>query len=216
MNDLVEYKSQTRKFWNDEGRRTNWIKPEYLKKWWTATEQLPDEYSGNGELARDYLQFVLLSGLRRREATSLRWEHIDFITKSFKILDTKNHVPLELPCSSYMMSILTRRKTLSDKGPFVLNEPKKFVARVRAESGVHFTVHDLRRSFITYAETLDLGIYTIKALVNHSVGNSRDVTEGYLQLSTHRLRGPMEKISTYVLNHVESKSNLSRLEFYQP
>ena len=114
------------------------------------------------------------------------------------------------------MSILTRRKTLSDKGPFVLNEPKKFVARVRAESGVHFTVHDLRRSFITYAETLDLGIYTIKALVNHSVGNSRDVTEGYLQLSTHRLRGPMEKISTYVLNHVESKSNLSRLESYQP
>ena len=65
---------------------------------------------------------------RRREATSLRWEYVDFKTKSFKLLDTKNRKSLELPCSDYMMEILKRRIRESDLGPFELDEPKKFVA----------------------------------------------------------------------------------------
>lgn len=195
----IQGKKKNKRFWNGVSPRTGWIKPEYLKDWWKATEALPKEYLGNGELARDYLQFVLLSGLRRREATSLLWEDIDFKTKSFKIMDTKNRKTLELPCSDYMMKILKRRQGHSELGPFELHEPKKFVTWVRKKSGVEFTIHDLRRSFITYAESLDFGAYTIKALVNHSTGNSRDVTEGYLQLSVERLRKPMQKISSYVL-----------------
>ena len=138
---------------------------------------------------------------RRREATSLRWEEVDFKTKSFKVLYTKNRKSLELPCSDYMMEILKRRIRESDLGPFELDEPKKFVAWVRKKFSIEFTVHDLRRSFITYAESLDFGAYTIKALVNHSVGSSRDVTEGYLQLSIERLRDPIQRIENYVLGY---------------
>ena len=202
----IKGRRQVKKFWNPTERRTGWIKPEYLKDWWKATEALPNEYEGNGELARDYLQFVLLSGLRRREATSLRWEDIDFKVNSFKITDTKNNKGLELPCSDYMMKILKRRKGESVTGPFELKEPKKMVAWVRGRSGVEFMIHDLRRSFITYAESLDFGGYTIKALVNHSLGNSRDVTEGYMQLSVERLRKPMQEITRYVLAKAKSRS----------
>jgi integrase len=110
-----------------------------------------------------------------------------------------------------MLKILKRRQG-SDTGPFKIDEPKKFVAWVRRRSGVYFTVHDLRRSFITYAESLDFGAYTIKALVNHSTGgNSRDVTEGYLQLSVERLRKPMNDISAYVL--LRAKNHKQLLEF---
>jgi len=80
------------------------------------------------------------------------------------------------------------------------------VAWVRGRSGVEFMIHDLRRSFITYAESLDFGGYTIKALVNHSLGNSRDVTEGYMQLSVERLRKPMQEITRYVLAKAKSRS----------
>jgi len=104
------------------------------------------------------------------------------------------------------MKILKRRQALVIDGPFKIEEPKKFVAWVRKESGVHFTIHDLRRSFITYAESLDFGNYTIKALMNHSTANSRDVIEGYLQLSVERLRKPMQKISDYVLAKSTSKT----------
>lgn len=201
----IKHIQQSKRFWNKETRRTGRIKEEYISDWWEATERLPFEYSGDGDTARDYLHFVLLSGLRRREATSLRWPEIDFKARSFKILDTKNDKVLELPCSDYMMEILQRRKKVSKEGPFMIEEPRKFVLWVRDQSGVYFTIHDLRRSFITYAETLDFGIYTIKALVNHSVGLSRDVTEGYLQLSVERLRKPMEKITEYVLSNANPK-----------
>ena len=207
----IKHRQQSKRFWNKETRRTGWIKPEHLKDWWEATEKLPNDYLGDGELARDYLQFVLLSGMRRREATSLEWADIDFKSKSFKVPDTKNNTALELPLSEHMMKILVRRQRLGGYGPFTIEEPKKFVAWVRKESGVNFTIHDLRRSFMTYAEMLDLGHYTIKALVNHSTAPSRDVTAGYIQLSIERLRKPMQKISRYVLSQTNQK-NLAKLQ----
>ena len=199
----ISGRQQNKRFWNKEKRKKSWIKPEYLLDWWSATEELANEYSGDGSLGRDYLQFLILTGLRRREATSLLWQDIDFRSKTFTVPDTKNGEPLELPCSDHMMTILKRRQQLSDAGPFVLEEPKKFVAWVKLRSGVNFMVNDLRRSFITYAESLDFSVYAIKALVNHSTG-SRDVTEGYLQLSTERLRRPMQGVTDYVISRASA------------
>jgi integrase len=59
--------------------------------------------------------------------------------------------------------------------------------------GVKFCLHDLRRTFVTLAEGLDISYASLKRLLNHSDGN--DVTGGYIQVSTDRLREPMERIS---------------------
>ncbi|MDG1286327.1 MAG: hypothetical protein P8P30_02045 [Rickettsiales bacterium] len=56
-------------------------------------------------------------------------------------------------------------------------------------------LHDLRRTFITTAESLDISAYALKRLVNHK--NSNDVTSGYIIMDTERLRKPMEQISAY-------------------
>ena len=63
--------------------------------------------------------------------------------------------------------------------------------------GIKFCLHDLRRTFVTIAESLDISYAALKRLMNHSDGN--DVTGGYLQISTDRLRNPMEQISTKIL-----------------
>jgi len=60
--------------------------------------------------------------------------------------------------------------------------------------GIVFILHDLRRTFITIAESLDISYAALKKLLNHSDGS--DVTGGYLQITTDRLRGPMERISS--------------------
>jgi integrase len=88
--------------------------------------------------------------------------------KTATILDTKNKDNLELPLSDYVLEILQRRNK-KDKYVFLIVEVKKFLAWVRDDSGVEFTIHDLRRSFITYAEALDIGLLTIKAMVNQSI-----------------------------------------------
>lgn len=67
--------------------------------------------------------------------------------------------------------------------------------------GIEFTQHDLRRTFITVAESLDISYAALKRLLNHSDGN--DVTGGYLQITTDRLREPMERISTKLMELME-------------
>jgi len=208
-----------RKKWNRETRRKTYIKPDSLTEWWDATEaitatrkgtkkdQVP-VYQGDGDLARDYLQFVVLTGLRRREASGLTWDRVDMKNKVFTVTNTKNEDDLELPLSDYLIEILERRKkaTKGNPKPFPIDEVKKFVAWVCKKSGVSFTVHDLRRTFITYAESLDFGAYTLKALINHRTGGDHnDVTAGYVVINTERLRKPMQDITDFILKHAGVK-----------
>jgi Integrase len=72
------------------------------------------------------------------------------------------------------------------------------------EPGVKFCLHDLRRTFITIAESLDIPYAALKRLLNHSDGN--DVTGGYLQITTDRLREPMERISLKLLELMGASS----------
>ena len=87
-------------------------------------------------------------------------------------------------------------------------EPKNVIAKVKTASRVEFTLHDLRRTFITAAERLDLGIYAIKRLVNHSL--SGDVTAGYIITDVERLREPMQRITDFLVSagELHTKSNV--------
>jgi hypothetical protein len=67
-----------------------------------------------------------------------------------------------------------------------VTETKTFPRRVAKASGVAFTLHDLRRTFITIAESLGTPPYALKRLLNHRVGD--DVTGGYIVIDVERLR----------------------------
>ena len=76
-------------------------------------------------------------------------------------------------------------------------EPRKQMAKVIKETEIQFTVHDLRRTFITIAESLDIPAYALKRLLNHKMNN--EVTAGYIMLDVERLRKPMQMITDYLL-----------------
>jgi integrase len=71
------------------------------------------------------------------------------------------------------------------------------LSHVTGNSGVTFTIHDLRRTFATVADSLDIPGYAVKALLNHKTG--ADVTAGYIIADVERLRGPMQRITDYLL-----------------
>ena len=76
-------------------------------------------------------------------------------------------------------------------------ETKKFTARVSERCGLDFTLHDLRRTFITIAESLDIPHYALKRLLNHRI--SGDVTGGYIVIDAERLRAPVERVAARIL-----------------
>jgi len=70
--------------------------------------------------------------------------------------------------------------------------------KITQVSGVTFTMHDLRRTFTTTAESLDISTYALKRLLNHKMNS--DVTAGYIITDVERLHKPMQQITDYILS----------------
>jgi integrase len=194
----VKRLSQTRAWYRVERRQT-FIKAHELAPWYTGVQQLQNE------VLRDYLLLILLTGLRRQEAATLRWDQVDLTAKTLTVLDTKNHESHTLPLSNYLYELLLSRsqEKVNDyvfpgtgAAGYII-EPRKQMANVTKFSGIHFTVHDLRRTFITIAEGLDISAYALKRLMNHKMNG--DITAGYIVTDVERLRKPMQQITDYFL-----------------
>jgi integrase len=127
-----------------------------------------------------FLYFLLLTLSRRGEAAEARWRDVDFERKTWRIPETKNGEPHEVPLSRQALDLLRRR------GP---GEPDALVfctatgaplgnwdratKRVHKESGTGgWHRHDLRRTSATMlgemGETPDI----IEAGLNHAVIHS--------------------------------------------
>lgn len=61
------------------------------------------------------------------------------------------------------------------------------------------TPHDLRRTFLTYADELDISNVVQKRLVGHAIPT--DVTDGYKVLTMKRLRTAVEKMEAFILEN---------------
>lgn len=204
------------RMWYRVNRRVTYIKPYNLAPWYQAVMNLSNDLiAPNRETIRDYLLFVLFTGLRRREATALTWNRVDFKDRTFTVIETKNHTDHTLPLTDFLFDMLAVRKANAvnqyvfpnEFGTGMLNEPKKQIQRVVQESGVSFSMHDLRRTFITIAESLDISAYALKRLLNHKMTN--DVTAGYIITDVERLRTPMQKITDFILIQVGQKQSAS-------
>ena len=90
-----------------------------------------------------------------------------------------------------------------------LVEPRKALMKIRELSGITFTIHDLRRTFITIAESLDIPVYALKRLLNHKM--SGDVTAGYIIMDVERLRKPMQMITDTLLKLMGVKEMASTI-----
>ncbi|MEW8382869.1 MAG: tyrosine-type recombinase/integrase [Candidatus Thiodiazotropha taylori] len=192
------------KAWYRVERRRTLIKKSELPAWFSAVEQLREAGDPTSETIADYLMLLLFTGLRRSEGMNLQWEDVDFVDRTLTIHDTKNREPLILPLSDFLTELLKRREGLHESSYVFpggsggrIIEPRKQLFKVTEWSGVAFTLHDLRRTFITVAESLELSQYAIKHLVNHKLPN--DVTAGYIIMDPERLRPAMEKIAQAIL-----------------
>jgi integrase len=180
--------------------KRNPIPAEKLAAWYAAVMALPSD------IGRDYLLLLLFTGLRRRELSHLTWDQVDFAQRAIRLPMTKNRRPFVLPMSSHVRAVLVARRQLGD-AHFVF--PSNFaasghiegavpwVAMVAAETGIVFTLHDLRRTFASTAEACDLSWSAVKGLLNHTLGSG--VTESYINQTCERLRDPMQKVCDRLL-----------------
>jgi integrase len=156
-------------------------------------------------IARDFVLLLLFTGMRRGEAASLRWDDVDFRLGAIRLPAnrTKAGRKLDLPMTDFVRGLLVTRQSVGrDASGFVfpansrsrhIEEPKFPLGLVAKATGILVTSHDLRRTFVTVAESADISPLALKALVNHSYGD--DVTAGYIVGSVERLREPAQRVA---------------------
>lgn len=214
--------------WYPKKRRQTKIDIKDLPKWFKAVNKLHQSRADTiAESVKYYLLLLLFTGLRREEAMPLIWAEfkskdkeiakkqstIDLEKKLLHIPDPKNRQEHWLPLPEYICERLEvyKQKTKSKyvfpnaKNTNHMKEPRKTILQVVASSGVLFTSHDLRRTFATIAESLDISAYALKRLLNHKIINS-DVTAGYIVTDVERLRAPIEKIAHYILDVIQKET----------
>lgn len=167
--------------------------------WYRAVVSTPQQYAV-------YLLLMALTGLRLREGLNLCWGDVDFETSSLLIRQTKNGKPYSIPMGHRLCALLSSYYQTRSEGhrlPYMqlfdevsANHTKALAIRRGAPS---FSIHDLRRGFVTTGTKLGIPQPVIKRLVNHT---SKDVTEAhYIVLTNDDIRTEMQQIEDRLTRH---------------
>ncbi|MGH7869733.1 MAG: tyrosine-type recombinase/integrase, partial [Candidatus Dormibacteraceae bacterium] len=203
-----------RRAWFRMRRRQGVVPDHKLAAWYAALTEVATTK------VRDLLLFIILTGLRRGEATRLKWEQVDFEQRTLTIpaSGVKNKREHCLPLTDFLMALLRSRKAQAGESEYVF--PGRFgghlgpwlgvINRIGDKAGCKFMIHDLRRSFVSMAAKVGVPHHLTKRLVNH-IG-TRDDTDEYIVISTEHLREPMERIGQRFLELMSADTLLWGLQ----
>lgn len=193
-----------RRLWAVENKKEDRLFPEQINGWLVVVR------TGSPIMA-GYLEFILLTGCRRSEASDLMWVDVNRKRETLIFKDTKNGTDRTIPIGERVGELLTilRNHKVKDcdfvfpstnrTGDVVATHwPVKLNGKACKAVGAVCTVHGLRRTFATELERLDCPQIPLKALLGHSMKG--DVTTGhYVQVDVERLRPWIEKYETAIL-----------------
>ena len=190
------------KLWAKTTRKARMIHSDKLKDWYQAVLGL------DNEKVKVYLLLLLHTGLRDQDVRHLKWKDINFKNDSFIARDTKNHTDFTAYIAPQIKPYLRNLQTLTGRNLFVfpgetkdgaMGIPRKPITQVCKQSGVEFSSHDLKRTFLTIGEATMIPFSLLKALANHKTNN--DVTGGYINPETKTLKSATFKIADYIQQH---------------
>jgi integrase len=176
-----------------EVKRDRWVTPEELPRLAQAINEEPNES------ARFALWLYLLTGARKTELLTARWEHIDWARAELKLPDTKAGRVHYLPLSAPALALL-REVPRVEGNPFVL--PGKLAGahlvniskpweRVRAAAGVaDVRLHDLRRTVGSWLAQAGNSLHLIGRVLNHS---NQSTTAVYARFGEDSVRAALEQ-----------------------
>ena len=181
--------------WNRIRRRREPIPWEKLPAWFEAVQSL------RNPVRRDYNLVVLFTGLRRTDAATIRWEHIDFEAGTLYRPKPKGGVDraFTVPLAALVLEILRQRRHdgRTDGGwAFPTRRRDGSITHLQEPTERHpvlVSPHRLRDTFATACLEARIGDFETKCLLNHTLPES-DVTHGYQRPSIEHLRGCVERV----------------------
>ncbi len=183
----------------DEEPRDRWLKPDEIRRMFLSLAQESDP------IVRGALAFLLLTGARRGEALSAKWEDIDSDAGLWRIPKTKAGRVQTIPLSGHALAVL-QSLPRAEGCPWVfpgrapgkpLNNLSKPWSRVRKRAGLDdCRIHDLRRSLGSLMVQGGASLYVTQRALRHS--DARVTAAVYGHLGDDPLRAAFEAVGEKV------------------
>lgn len=196
--------------------------PERSRDRFIQSDELPNFFKSlaiEENLAiRDYVLLSLLTGARRENVLSMRWDQVSLQRKEWRIPRTKNGEPQTIPLGDEIMQVLNERK--DNESDFVfpgegetghLVEPRKGWERILKRAGIKdLRIHDLRRTMGSWQAKTGASLVIIGKSLGHK---SQVATQVYSRLDLDPVRKSVETATSAMLEAAGIKKTAEIKQF---
>lgn len=156
------------------------------------------------EMVRDYVLLSLLTGARRSNVLSMRWDNLNLERGHWSIAETKNGSGQCIVLVPMALEILRRRASNhsewvfpSDSQAGHFKDPKRGWERIVKSAGLEdLRIHDLRRSLGSWQAATGASLSIIGKSLNHRCISSTTI---YARLSLDPVRASIETATNAML-----------------
>lgn len=187
-----------------EKERERFLYPHEMKRFADSLEK-------EEPLFRDFFLVALLTGARRSNVQSMRWDEIVGDTWQIPSEKAKEGEMIVIPLIEKVVAILEKRRTIVGDSPWVfpsprtgshLADPRKAWKRVCERAGIKdLRMHDLRRSLGSYQAINGSSLIIIGQSLGHSPGSR--ATDRYSRLNNQTVRQSVQKAADSMFEAME-------------
>ena len=161
------------------------------------------EREGENRHAVNAVRLLALTGCRRGEIAGLTWREVDLEARHLRLGDTKEGYslrPLGKPAAELLGRLADDAEgemvfAVGEDGAAYQGLPKAWARIAKRAKFKDVTIHTLRHSFATTANTLGCSEPTIAALIGHSRGT---VTSRYVHVVDDTLIAAADRVATAI------------------
>lgn len=187
---------------NKEIKRDRFLLPQEIPDFFKAVEQ------ESNVVTKNYIWISLLTGARRSNVLAMRWDEIDFFLKIWRIPNTKNGEPLNIPLTETTIKLLKEIERTSEwvfpsstSASGHLEDPKRAWKRILERAGIkNLRIHDIRRTLGSYQAITGASLNIIGKSLGHK---SQTATQIYARLTNDPVREAMETATNKMLEYKE-------------
>lgn len=159
----------------------------------------PTDYGIHNAVIVAIVHFLLLTGVRKREAMDMRWSDVDLTTGVWLLGENKSGKARRINLNQDALQILQQ---LPKQSLFIFANPetnkpyndiRKTFDKIMHAAGVYnMRIHDLRHNFASLAVNSGQSLYVVQHLLGHA---SPQTTQRYAHLQSNTLKQASEDIA---------------------
>ncbi|MCP5072796.1 MAG: tyrosine-type recombinase/integrase [Rhodobacteraceae bacterium] len=174
------------------------------------------------------IRLVALTGMRKGEAVALKWEEVDFETRTLNLASAKSGLsvrPMSQKAEKLLQKVLCRFEASAFVFPAISIERRPYGGLPRAWARITgsenlsignqeilrgFSLHGLRHCYAATAGALSLTLPTISALLGHGNGG---VTAGYTERVDMVLKTAADCVSDEICSMMSDETNHGNVHY---